>query len=274
MLVVLVVAGLVPILFTVFLSVTDSASDSLLVRDFAGFENYGRLAADPRFWHAVVIQIVFVGGAVIAEIVLGFLIALALNRDSRLMRAVRTILLAPAVLPTVVVALLFSYLLQSRVGAISFYLDKLGIPTDWMDHSASALGVLVAIDAWQFTPLVAVLLLAGLQSIPSELTEAALIDGAGAVRRTLEVTLPILLPTLVTVGLLRLIDAVQVFPTIYVLTGGGPGEATNALNFWGFTVFFQYRDTSYGATIAVVLTLGTVLIASALAVVLRRQVRS
>lgn len=273
MLVVLLLLGLIPLVYTVYLSVTDSASQSLLNRTPAGFGSYGRLVADGQFWNALWLQIVFVVGSVVLELVLGFFIALGLNRDTRFMRTARSLLLAPAVLPTVVVALLFSYLLQSKVGAISFYVDKLGLPTDWLDHGPSAMAVLVGIDAWQFTPLVAILLLAGLQGIPTEYMEAAAIDGAGSVRRTLEITLPVLAPIILTVGLLRMIDAVQVFPTIYILTRGGPGTTTNVLNFWGFTVFFQNSDTTYGATIAVVLTLGTVIVAAIFAFVLRKQLR-
>ncbi|MGV8970678.1 MAG: carbohydrate ABC transporter permease [Rhodoglobus sp.] len=272
-LVVLVVAGFIPVVYTVYLSLTDSPSDSLVARDFVGFGTYAQLLGDSHFWNALTIQVVFVLSAVVVEMVVGFLIASALNREGRFVTLVRTILLAPAVLPTVVVALLFSYLLQSRVGAISFYVEKLGLATDWFDHPQSAMAILVGIDAWQFTPLVAILILAALQGIPAELIEASKLDGAGVIRRTTGVIVPMIFPTLVTVGLLRLIDAVQVFPTIYVLTNGGPGESTNALNFWGFTVFFQYRDTSYGATIAVVLTLGTVIMAFALAAALRKQIR-
>ena len=272
MLITLFIMGVIPAVYTAYLSVTASDSDSLINREFVGFEPYIRLFADGRFWHALGVQSLFVGGAVIAEIVIGIAIALALNRNGRWMLIFRSVLLAPAVLPTVVVALLFSYLLQSRVGAISYYAAQLGLPTGWFDSGPSALAVLVGIDVWQFTPLVAILVLAGLQGVPAEFTEAALIDGAGPVRRVFEIILPIIAPLIATVSLLRLIDAIQVFPTIYVLTGGGPGESTNALNFWGFTVFFQYRDTTYGSTIAVVLTLGTVFLASVLAFALRRQI--
>lgn len=271
MLGVLTLAAVVPLIYTVFLSVTYSNTDSLVEREFVGGEQYGRIFADPSFWNALSVQIAFVLGALLFEIVLGFFLALALNRPTKFASFVRSVLLAPAVLPTVVVALLASYLLQSKVGAISFLIESLGMSSAWADRPLSALMVLIFVDVWQFTPLVAVLLLAGLQGIPGDVIEASLIDGAGPVRRTVSITIPLLVGTLVTVGLLRLIDAIQVFPTIYVLTAGGPGEATNALNFWGFSVFFQQRDTAYGATIAVVLTAGTILLATLVSRLMNRQ---
>jgi len=270
---ILAITTLVPAAYTVYLSLTTSGSESFITREFSGAGSYSRLLTDPQFWNAFVIQLVFVAGAVTSEVVIGFLIALALNRPGRFTRLVRTVLLAPAVLPPIVVALLFSYLLQSRIGAISYYAERLGITSDWFGQGSSALGVLIAVDAWQFTPVVAILILAGLQHVPAELLEAAMIDGAGIIRRVTAVIIPFLLPALTTIGLLRLIDAVQVFPTIYVLTNGGPGESTNALNFWGFTVFFKLSDTTYGAAIAVVLTLGTVVLAFAIGAALRKQLK-
>ena len=131
--------------------------------------------------------------------------------------------------------------------------------------------MICALDAWQYAPFVAILLLAGLQTIPEEVQEAARVDGAGALQRLAHITIPMLGPMIVTVALLRLIDAVQVFPTIYVLTGGGPGDATNALNFWGYTVFFQNRDDQYGATVAGVLSLLTVAVVGIVSGVALRQ---
>jgi multiple sugar transport system permease protein len=269
--VVLALVGVLPLLYTAFLSVSRSPSGSLVDRRFDGFGAYSSLFADPSFWNAALVQVIFVIGAVVIEMVLGVLIALALNRQSRFMTFARSFLLAPTVLPTVVVALLFSYLLQSRVGAISYLAGQLGLPSDWQGSGVTALAMLIGIDAWQFTPLVAVLVLAGLQAVPTELIEAGVVDGAGPIRRTISIVLPFVAPVLITVGLLRLIDAVQVFPTIYVLTGGGPGESTNALNYFAFTVFFQFRDTTEGAAIAVILTLATVVAASGLAIAIRRQ---
>lgn len=257
----LAITAVVPVAFTLYLSVTRSVDGSYLNRAFAGVGRYGDLVRDGEFWNALWIEAVFVVASLVIEVLLGLLISLALNRGSRLARSARGLMLSPAVLPTIVVALLANYLLRANSGVISHTLGAFGLEQAWLDGPHSALMVLIGIDVWQYTPFVAVLLLAGLQAIPTELTEAARVDGATAWQIFHRITLPLLMPILVTVSLLRMIDAVQVFPTIYVLTGGGPGTSTNALNFWGYTVFFQNRDDQYGAIISAVISAMTLALA-------------
>ena len=273
MLIVMVLTAVVPVVFTIALSVSESETGKYANRNFSGPDQYARAALDPQFWNALSIQLVFVSFSVALQIGLGILIALALTRDTRLSRAMRGPLLAPAVLPTIIVALIFKFLLHSQLGAVSYYLRPFGIEQAWLDNGNTALIVLILVDVWQFTPITALLLLAGIQSIPRDYLEAATLDGAGPIRQTLWVTIPLLGPVLVTVAVLRLIDAVQVFPTIYILTSGGPGTATTVLNFFGFSTFFVRGDVSYGSTIAVLLTLISVVIAIGVSLANRRKLQ-
>lgn len=271
---VLVLTTVAPMIYTIYLSLTSTRPGDLRPSGFAGFANYSRLLHSPTFWHSLWIEIVFVALALAIELFLGFWLALLVNRNLPGITFIRTILLFPIVLPPVVTALLFDYMLQSRVGVISYYLSRLGVQQTWLDHRWTALFVLVGLDVWQFTPFVILLVLAGLQSLPLDVLEAAKMDGASSLQTINRVIVPMLKPVLATILILRFIDAVQVFPTIFVLTAGGPGNATNALNFWGFTVFFQHLDVSYGAAIAMTVTVFTLMVAIGLALVGRVQIQS
>jgi len=260
---------------TAVLPVVYSLGESLAGRQSAPARTsfgsaYASLATSSPFWSSLRVEAVFVVGATVVEVLLGTSVALLLNRPSRLATLVRSLLLAPAVLPTIVVALIFDYMLQNPIGAISYYLAKLGIHQAWLDHGGSALAVLIGIDVWQFTPFVALLALAALQGLPRETLEAAEIDGVNSSQKLRLVVIPQIAPALQAIALLRFIDAIQVFPTIYVLTDGGPGTSTRALNFYGFEEFFQYGNQATGAAISVVLVLVTIGLAVALTRVLRK----
>lgn len=264
------------LLATAVLPVAYSVAESLTGRQSTpsgtGFgAAYTGLVSSSAFWSSLRVEAVFVVGATVVEVVLGTAIALLLNRPSPLATLVRSLLLAPAVLPTIVVALIFDYMLQNPIGAISYYLAKLGIHEAWLDHGGSALAVLIGIDVWQFMPFVALLALAALQGLPRETLEAADIDGVNGFQKLRLVVIPQIAPALQAIALLRFIDAIQVFPTIYVLTNGGPGTSTQALNFYGFEEFFQYGNQATGAAISVVLVLVTIGLAVALTRVLRKR---
>lgn len=260
-----------PLCFAIYLSLSNTSQSNALGNKIVGFDRYLQLLHSGVFWQSVRIEGEFIGGALVFELIFGFLIALLLNANLWFSKIARGLLLAPVVLPVITVALLFSYMLQASVGLISYYLEKIGIQQTFLDHGLSALAILVAIDIWQFTPFVALLLLAGLQSVPKELVEAASLDGAGYLRRMQHVILPSLLPVLGAVTVLRFLDAVQVFPTIYVLTAGGPGTSTSALNFYTYQIFFVDGNFSKGAAASVLMTVAVLLIGGALMYFLTRK---
>ena len=250
---VLVLTAVMPLVYTVTISLGRPTGP--------GDESYSSLLRSAAFYHAVVVEVIFVVASVLVEVVLGVALAHVLSLPGRVTGFVRGVVLGPTMLPTIVVALVFSYMLQSGTGVVSYLLRYGGFHQAWLDNGPTALAVLVGIDAWQFTPFVALLVLAGLQGIPKDTLEAGRVDGAGWYRLYRHITLPQLMPVIVAAGLLRFIDAIQVFPTIYVLTNGGPGTSTSALNFYGYEQYFQFHHKTAGAAIAVILMVATIAVA-------------
>jgi multiple sugar transport system permease protein len=250
MFVVLAATTLVPVGYSIALSLGGSNA-SLSPRPPFGFQNYAAVFEDGKLWSALWLAIVFLVGALAVELALGIFTAAVLHRFFPSRNAVRVLLLWPAILPPIAVALVFKYILQGDIGMISYYLGLLGIHQEWLTQPASAMAVVIAIDIWQYTPFVILLVLAALNTVPDEVTEAAELDGAGAVRTTWSVILPMIRPAIISTALLRFIDAIQVFPTIYVLTRGGPGASTQMLTYYNFQVFFGQLDFGKGVAISV-----------------------
>lgn len=231
-----------------------------LGRPFVGLANYAEIVADPRFWGALAHTLFFTAASVAAEIVLGLLLALAMDRPLRGRGLARTALLLPWAIPTVVAALLWRFLFDSQAGLVGALLVRSGLaeaPPVWFIHPAAAWVPVILADVWKTTPFVALLLLAGLQNIPRELYEAAAVDGAGTWLQLRRVTLPLLRPALLVALVFRTLDAFRVFDLIYVLTGGGPGTATEPLALYTFNVLFQSLRFGYGAALSVVVFLVT-----------------
>jgi multiple sugar transport system permease protein len=250
LLVVLVSTTIVPFVYTVALSLTDSSSS--LAPAPSGVGNYTAVFGNGDIWQALMLAVIFLLGALAGELVLGIGTALLLDRFLPDAHRLRAVLLWPAVLPPIAVALVFKYILQGDVGMISHYLQAAtGYQQEWLTQPASAIAVIIAIDVWQFTPFVILMTLAALKTVPEEVAEAAQLDGAGPVRTAFSLVLPIIRPALISVGLLRFIDAIQVFPTLYVLTQGGPGTSTQLLTYYNFQIFFGQLQFGQGATIAV-----------------------
>jgi multiple sugar transport system permease protein len=250
LLVVLVATTIIPFLYTLTLSLTDS--NSSLAPAPTGFGNYEKVFGQGDIWQALGLAIIFLIGSLTGELVLGIGTALILDRFVPNAHRLRAILLWPAVLPPIAVALVFKYILQGDVGMISYYLNAVtGIEQEWLTQPASAMAVVIGIDVWEFTPFVILMTLAALKTVPEEISEAAQLDGAGPVRTAFSLVLPIIRPALISIALLRFIDAIQVFPTLYVLTQGGPGTSTTLLTYYNFQVFFGQLEFGQGATIAV-----------------------
>jgi multiple sugar transport system permease protein len=224
-----------------------------LGRPFVGVQNYVELLAAPRFWSALGRTTAFVAATLAIELSAGLLLALALDRVTRASGLVRTAVLLPWAIPTVVAALVWRFIFESPFGLASAVLASAGVtaPT-WFADAVFAWLPLVLADAWKTTPFVAVLLLAGLQTIDRDLYEAAAVDGAGAWRQFTAITLPLLAPTLVVAGLFRALDAFRVFDLVYVMTGGGPGTATEPLALYTFATLLQHLQFGLGAALSII----------------------
>lgn len=258
---ILVVINALPLIYTFYLSFHNWVLYRQKRPQFVGLKNWVEMFTSERFWHSLQVELIFVGGAVLLEFILGLAIALYLNREMRARDLIRSLFLFPMVLPPIVAAFLWRFMLQADIGVINYYLRFVNLNRAWLASSDTALATLIVVDVWQFTPFVILLLLAGLQQLPPEIFEAAEVDGANSLQRFRFVTIPLLMPTILIVLLLRIVEALKVFPTIYVLTGGGPGDATEALNFLAFHLAFDQSRMGYGSTLSTVILLLSIFIA-------------
>jgi ABC-type sugar transport system permease subunit len=252
----IVIFGLLPLCWTVWESLHQhDLRMPWLGRPFAWFANYATLARDPRFWSALGHTGVFTAVTVSLEIVLGLGIALAMNRAIRARGLVRAAVLLPWAIPTVVAALLARFMFEAPWGAVNTALVALGIvhePIVWLAGPHAAWVPIVLADVWKTTPFVALLLLAGLQTIDQSLYEAAATDGASAWEQLRRITLPLLRPAILVALVFRTLDAFRVFDLVYALTGGGPGTATEPIALYTFNALMQNLEFGYGAALSVV----------------------
>jgi multiple sugar transport system permease protein len=211
---------------------------------FIGLANFRFLLSDARFWSALGTTAFFTAEAVAAELALGLVVALALQRGSGLLRAA---LLLPWAIPTAVSARMWAWLFNADFGL----LHRLAPAVDWLGSPRTALQAAILVDIWKTTPFAALILLAGLQAIPEDVIKAARVDGARSARIFFSITLPLLKPAVLLVLLFRSLDAFRVFDAIYVLTAGGPANATETLSIYAFKTLMRTGDFGYGSTLSV-----------------------
>jgi multiple sugar transport system permease protein len=249
----LVVVALVPFLYTVYLSLHEM--QYARVGAWAGLENYRGLLGSPRFWHSVAISALFVAITVPLEFGLGLAGALILNQGVRLRSIIVPLLFVPTMMAPIVVAILWKIMLAGSWGLVSYnVLERFGILTDTsvLASPALALYALVFIDVWQWTPFVLLALFAGLQSLPVAPYRAAQVDGATALQTFRRLTLPLMAPLMAVIVLLRIIDAFKIFDTIFLLTGGGPGTATESVSLFTYKMVFDFWNLGAATATAVV----------------------
>lgn len=271
---ILFAVALFPLLWTIWESLhRNDLRMPWLGRTFIGVGNYVELSGDGRFLAGLARTFAFAIASVALELVLGLAAALVLHRAFFARGALRTVALLPWALPTVVAGLLWRFLFDSEAGAIAIVLAKAGGPRIvWLAGETLAWIPIVLADVWKTMPFVALLLLAGLQQVPAELHEAAAIDGAGRWRRFVSVTLPFLRPAIVVAAVFRFLDALRVFDLIYVLTGGGPGTATEPVSLYAYNLYFQNLRFGYGSAAAMTLFVAALVIGgSAVALLMREE---
>jgi len=246
----LLLLGLFPLLFSIALVFSSWQAGNREIR-FVGLANVTNLLTDDRFWGAFQQTFAYVAGAAGIELILGVLIALALQAATRGRAALRLAFALPMLLPPIAVSFTWKMLFDYNRGPLNFFLESLGLPpVAWLAGQNSALASLVITDVWQWTPFVALATLAALESLPTELYEAATVDGASAWNLLRHITLPLLQPYIVAIVLLRAIDAFKVFDTVYILTGGGPGTATEMLTFYAYVAGFRPYNLGFTSTVA------------------------
>jgi ABC-type sugar transport system permease subunit len=235
-----------------------------LGQPFIGLDNFREAANDPRLGAAVLHTVTFAAVSVPIELALGLALALVMHGAVRARGLVRVTALLPWAIPTVVGALVWRFLSDARSGVVTEAMRALGLvgaSFDWLVHPLAAWVPITAADVWRTTPFVAILLLAGLQTIDPALHEAARMDGAGPIRRFTSITLPLLRPAIAVAGAFRMLDALRVFDLVYVLTGGGPGNATEPIALYAFTVLTEHLRFGYGSALSVIVFLVTFAVA-------------
>jgi len=254
-----------PLGYSLWLSLTNRTITQREI-DFVGLDQYSGLLDNGDFGVAMRNTVVFVVAAVTIELLLGLALALALHKQQRARDFTRSFLLTPMFVTPIAVGLMFRFLLNQQLGAIPQVLDVFGVTVDFFGPSL-ALATIVAIDVWQWTPFMVLLLLAGLESLPRQPFEAARVDGASAWMTFRRVTLPLLKPVIAIAILLRALDAFKVFEYVFATTRGGPGNATETAQFLIYKTGFQFFRLAEAAAMAFVLV-GIVLL---LVVVLYRM---
>lgn len=219
---------------------------------FIGLENYVRLASDPTAIRAIVNTFVFTIAAVAIELVLGLAIALLLWRDDRFNRITLALILVPLSITPLAVGLVFNALLQADFGFLGYHLAQLGLsdPRGLFATASGAMAALVLIDVWQWTPLMALILLAGLKSLPTDILEAAEVDGATGRQRLVNIILPLMLPAIFLALILRTMDAFRLFDSVFVTTKGGPGDSTYVLMFYAVKEGLEFFNIGYASAIS------------------------
>lgn len=245
----------VPLAWTVYLSLTDAQGSVRAESEFVGLSNYLKVFGDTeRFWPAVLRTFTFTTGAVAAEMVLGMGIALLLWRPFKGEKWVRVAILMPLVATPVAVGMMWRLIFDPNIGFANQLLSWFGIPAQpWLSGQSSALPTLIFIDVWQWTPMIVLILLAGLTSLSDEPDEAARIDGASSWQRFRFVTLPLLRSTVIVAIVLRGIDALKTFDILYATKGKGGGSfhEVETLNVYAFGLSFDYNDYGIASTVLI-----------------------
>jgi len=254
--VVLMVA--VPVCYAVWFSVSDFRLGSA-VTHFIGAQNYVRMLTDPLFWNGLKITVLLYFLSIALQLALGLYLGLMLHRVTVAKQLIRTILISPFLMPPVVIGMMWIVILDPSLGAANYLLELMHLPrSDWLASPTLVLPVVALIDTWQWTPFVSLLVLGGLQTLPTNVYEAAQIDGVSRSKIFLHITLPLLGPTLMTAAILRSVDLLRFFDLIYITTQGGPGDASRTLNIYSYQRGMDFLDMGYAS--AMMLTLTTIIL--------------
>jgi raffinose/stachyose/melibiose transport system permease protein len=233
-------------------------------RNWVGLENYVQIfTQDPVFWRAVQNSVIWVTLSLIIPTAIGLAFAVALDQKLRGRNAFRAALYLPAVIASIAVATMWSWMYNPIFGIVNATMEALGLEwliQDWLGDPDVALFSILVAYAWQATGAAMVLFLAGLQNVPTELKEAARVDGANRRQVFRAVTFPALMPTFVVVTVLSIISSLKVFDLVYGMTGGGPAQSTQVLALWSYTQSFTLHDYGNGMAVAMVLLAVTLVI--------------
>jgi multiple sugar transport system permease protein len=249
--VVVVAVILFPWLFTLVMSVNDWKVSGNVY--FVGLGNYEHLFRDPRFLWAVARTLYFTTAAVVVPMVIGIWAAVCFASNFKFRGAARTIFIMPMMATPVAIALVWTMMFHPQLGVLNYLLSLVGLPpSSWVYNSNTVIPTLVMVETWQWTPLVMLIVLGGISSLPIDPYEAAVIDGANGWQMFRYITLPLVWPFIVVAAAMRIIDALKAFDTIFVITNGGPGTSSETINMLLYQTAFGYYDLGYASAMVVV----------------------
>ena len=271
----LLVIGVVayPLIYSFVMSFGDVEFANIKDYNFVGISQYVKTFTDPEFIDAIQVSAKFVFFTVLVKLVLGTLIAVMLKEKFVGRSIARALIIIPWATPFVVVGLMWKWMLHSKVGVINFFLERLGIIQDYIPFLSSktfAMPFVIVADVWQGTPFFVIIILAGLQTIPEDLYEAAHMDGAGGIKAFFSITLPLIRFPMFISTILGTIFAINSFDLFFVLTKGGPGNITTNATLFGWNNAFKFYHLSYASAISYVILMISMLITVGYVVVMRK----
>jgi len=257
-LIMIIGVGIIPILITVSYSFQYRVLTDPLNIHFVGLDNYIKLLTDPSFWEVFKNTAVFAILSMAVELSVGLLAALFMNSAKKYVGIIRTIILIPWAIPGIIIAYMFSFMFNDQLSVINVILQGLGLissPITFLANKHWAMFVVVVADTWKQFPYIALMLLAGLQTIPKEMYESAAVDGAGKIAQFFHVTLPNLKGIILIVLLFRTMGAIRIFDIIYGITGGGPANSTATLLYKAYKYIFGDMNFGLGSALSTIITL-------------------
>lgn len=238
-------------------------------RTWVGLDNYIALGSDSLFKAGILNTIILVLVATTLQVSIGLMLALACSRVGRRSQAYRTLFLLPILIPGIIIGAIWRLMYNYQFGVVNQILDLVGLgPVDWLGSSSLALMSVIIVDIWHWTPFSFLLLLAAVEALPKDVSEAAQIDGASNWKEFRRISLPLLWPAIFTTFVFRAIIAFKVFDEVYLLTGGGPGTATEVISFTIYQRFFIQDNPGYGSAMSVTVMF---CIATVIAIAMTRQ---
>lgn len=249
---IMTLVGFFPLVHSLYTSLTSyRPTEADKPQGFNGIDNYLQAFADPQFGHSLLLTGAFTAVSVLLSLLLAVLLAVLFNLNLRGFVAMRTVVLVPMLITPIAVGITWRIMMMPDLGVLNFLLSLIGIaPQPWASSRASALAAMVLVDVWQWTPFMFIIVFAGLRALPKSPFEAAAIDGAGPMRTFFSVTLPMLKPVIVVAALLRIVDAMRTYDTVYIVTRGGPEFATDLVSVYLQRVNFKFFDLGYGAALS------------------------
>lgn len=248
-LIIMNLVGVYPLLQSLYVSFTGlRPTNPTQHQGWVGFDNYIRALSDDQFWHSIFMTGLFTASSVSLSLILAVLMAVLFNRRLPGFIVMRSLILIPMLITPIAVGLTWRIMMMPEFGVLNYLLGLVGVdPLLWASSRRTAMASMILIDVWQWTPFMFIIIFAGLKSLPKSPFESAAIDGAGPVMTFWQVTVPMLRPVIVIATLLRLLDAIRTYDTVYIVTRGGPDFATDLISVYLQRVNFRFFDLGYGA---------------------------